>query len=511
MSDKIGVIGMEVMGKNLARNIAGHGRNPATEGFAVVAYNRTTSKTEEFIKEMAGEPEGRNITMATTIEELVQAVGKTGIYWLMVKALGPNEKDAVDIFIEQLTPLLSPGAIIIDGGNSFFKKTIARGKALEEKGIMYIGTGVSGGEEGALKGPAIMPGGKREAYDRIAPILNAISAKAPQDSEPCVSYIGPHGAGHYVKMVHNGIEYGDMGLIGEAVSIMKALLGWDSPRIGREMAKWNEPGDVLQSYLIQITADGLQQEAKGRALVDYTGDVTRMKGTGLWTCDSANELLVPVPTIYAAVMSRMMSEAKDLRLALQKKITKPSTVHRTKAASLVADIHDALYTAKISSYAQGIALLEKASATYGFGLDIGQIARGWRGGCIIRAQFLDDIAKAYAGKRPENLVAAPLFTKAVNAGLAKLARVTALAHQAGLPVPVMDASLNYLMQLATGVLVGASVNAQQRDYFGAHGYYKIDAKGRLLKTAKGTIREFHTEWMLPNRPEKEITKEGANE
>ena len=504
---KIGLIGMEVMGRNLARNIAGYGRRVEKEGFQVFAYNRTGSKTDALLEEVQGEPEGRNITGVHTVEELVRAVGPKGAYWLMVKSLGPeHETDAVDLFIDQLTGLLKPGAIIIDGGNSYFKKTIRRGRQLAEKRIMYIGAGVSGGEEGALKGPAIMPGGQKDAYNRIAPILEAIAAKASQDGAPCVSHIGPGGAGHYVKMVHNGIEYGDMGMIGESVWTMHALLGWDFARIGTEMEKWNRPGDVLQSYLIEITADGLQQQTRGRSLVESTADVTRMKGTGLWTCESANELLVPVPTIYAAVTSRMMSEQKELRLRMSKKLETPSLAKRT-TRSLVQDIHDALYTAKISSYAQGIALLERASEGFEFNLDIGEIARGWRGGCIIRAQFLDDITKVYrAKKRPENLVAAPLFTKAVSAGLVKLARVTALAHQAGIPTPVMDASCNYLMQIASGVLVAASVNAQQRDYFGAHGYFQINKSGRLVTNNKGTAREFHTEWMLERRPQREVTK-----
>lgn len=505
-AEKIAVVGMEVMGKNLARNIAGHGRNPKKEGFPVVAFNRTTSKTEDFLKEVANEPEGQNITGATTIEELVQKVGPTGAYWLMVKALGPDETDAVDLFIDQLLPLLKPGAIIIDGGNSYFKKTIRRAEELDAKRIMYIGTGVSGGEEGALKGPAIMPGGQKAAYKRIQKILEAVAAKAPQDGAPCVSHIGPGGAGHYVKMIHNGIEYGDMGMIGEAVWIMHALLGWDFPTIGKEMAKWNRPGNVLQSYLIEITADGLQQQtASGAALAGITADITRMKGTGLWTCMSANELLVPTPTIYAAVQSRMMSEQKELRLRMAKKIIKPKLSQKA-TKGLVRDIHDALYTAKISSYAQGIALMQVASDAYDFGLDVGEIARGWRGGCIIRAQFLDDIFRAYRTKKqPENLIAAPFFTKAVNTGLRKLANVTALAHQVGIATPVMDASCNYLMQTASGVLLGASVNAQQRDYFGAHGYFKIRPTGALLKNRKGEVREFHTGWMLDGRPEKEIT------
>jgi 6-phosphogluconate dehydrogenase len=496
------------MGRNLARNIAGHGRCAETEGFQVVAYNRTGSKTKALLADVKNEPEGGNIQGVGSYEALVKSVGQKGAYWLMVQSLGPEHRiDAVDKCIDRLTRLLRPGAIIIDGGNSFFKKTIRRGEELAKKRFMYVGTGVSGGEEGALKGPAIMPGGQRDAYNRIAPIMEAIAAKAPQDGTPCVSYIGPGGAGHFVKMVHNGIEYGDMGMIGEAVWTMRALLGWDFARIGKEMEKWNQPDDVLQSYLIEITADGLQEMQRGQSLVQWTADITRMKGTGVWTCQSANELLVPVPTIYAAVTSRMMSEQKELRLRMSKKLETPTlTLTRKTTRSLVDDIHDALYTAKISSYAQGIALLERASEKHEFDLNIGEIARGWRGGCIIRAHFLDDITKVYrAKKKPENLVAAPFFTKAVNSGLAKLARVTALAHQAGIPTPVLDASCNYLTQIASGVLVGASVNAQQRDYFGAHKYFKINKYGKLLKNRKGKNREFHTEWMVEGRPEKEMT------
>ena len=505
---KIGLIGMEVMGRNLARNIAGYGREPKMEGFEVVAYNRTESKTKVFLEEVKDKPEGRNITGAFSVRELVNKVGPKGMYWIMVKAGKP-----VDAIIEQLKEYIEPSALLIDGGNSFFKDTIRREDELKKDGLHYIGTGVSGGEEGALKGPAIMPGGSKEAYQRIEPILRTIAAKAPQDNAPCVSYLGPGGAGHYVKMVHNGIEYGDMALIGEAIWILKEALGWSLGRVGEEVEKWNADGDSLQSYLIEITAEGLKQKdsMSGGFLVDYVADITRMKGTGLWTCQSADELLVPIPTIYAAVMSRMMSEQKDLRLKMSKKIAVPKERFEQSTEELVSAVHDALYVAKISSYAQGISLLQRASDVFGFGLNLGQIAKGWRGGCIIRAVFLDEISRAYANSKepPENLIATPIFTRAVNSGLGKLAEVTALAHRIGVPAPVMDASYNYLVQLRSPVLVSASVQAEQRDYFGAHGYYRISDDGSLISDDEGRIREFHTPWMEPGRKEVEVTKENV--
>jgi len=498
---ELGLIGMEVMGKNLARNIAGHGRNPQTEGWHVIAQNRTAEKTHSFLQEVSSQPEGTNIEGVDTIEQLVNKVGSTGIYWLMVK------ENAVDAVTEELLRHVGSGALIVDGGNSFFMDTIRREETLRKRGISYIGTGVSGGEEGALKGPAIMPGGDTNAYNRIEPLLRLIAAKAPQDGKPCVSYIGPNGAGHYVKMVHNAIEYGDMGLIGESVWLLKALLGWDSVRVGKEIEKWNAQGNPLQSYLIHITADGLQQLNKeGGPLVDVTADITRMKGTGLWACQSADELLVPIPTIYSSVQSRMMSELKDMRLRMAEKAGEPEGYDVIDEERIPSAVHNALYVAKISSYAQGIALLQKASEHYSFGLNIGKIAEGWRGGCIIRAQFLDDITKAYASDAPENLIAAPFFTKAIEMGLGDLLYVSELAAKAGVPVPVMDASKNWLLQVMSPVLVSAQVQAQQRDYFGAHGYFRIDEHGGLLVNDQGKLREFHTEWMLRGRPEKEVTK-----
>ena len=491
----IGLIGMEVMGKSLALNIE-------SKGYSVAVFNRTESKTKAFIK---GRAKGKNILPTYTIEDFVSTLESPKKILLMVKAGKP-----VDAFIEKLVPLLNEGDLIIDGGNSYYKDTMRRNAELAEKGILYIGTGVSGGEEGALKGPALMPGGQPEAYALVEELFKDIAAKA-SDGVPCVSYIGPHGAGHFVKMVHNGIEYGDMQLIGECVWVLKNAFNMNSKEIADIMLRWNRDNDVLRSYLIEITGDGMREKHKGgdEYLVDRTADITRMKGTGTWTVQSALELLVPIPTIAAAVFSREMSQNKDLRLKMSKKLTIQKGKYEGKRNALIDVAHDALYIAKISSYAQGMALLQAASKEYAFGLNLGNIARGWRGGCIIRAQFLDEITRAYE-EDPEipNLLAAPRFAKVVNRSLGKLALLIEIAHSVGVPVPAMDSAYDYIAQLASPVMVSAQVSAQQRDYFGAHGYFKIKGLDdpSIMTTSDGKIREFHTEWMLSKRPEKEITK-----
>ncbi len=491
----IGLIGMEVMGTNLALNME-------SKGYSVTVFNRTALKTETFAK---GRAKGKDILPTYTIENFVSALESPKKIMLMVKAGKP-----VDTFIEKLVPLLNEGDLIIDGGNSYYKDTMRRNVDLVEKGIFYIGTGVSGGEEGALKGPALMPGGQLEAYALIEELFKDIAAKAA-DGLPCVSYIGPHGAGHFVKMVHNGIEYGDMQLIGECVWVLKNAFNMNSKEIADIMLEWNGDGDVLRSYLVEITADGMREKYAGtdEYRVDSTADITRMKGTGTWTVQSALELLVPIPTIAAAVFSREMSQDKDLRLKMSEKLTVEKGRYEGKRNALIDFAHDALYIAKISSYAQGMALLKAASKEYAFNLNLGNIAGGWRGGCIIRAQFLDEITRAYE-ENPEmpNLLAAPRFAKVVNGSLGKLALLIEIAHSVGVPVPAMDSAYDYIVQLSSPVMVSAQVSAQQRDYFGAHGYFKIGGLDdpRTMTTSDGKIREFHTEWMLPERPEREITK-----
>ncbi len=355
-----------------------------------------------------------------------------------------------------------------------------------------------------------MPGGQREAYALVEKILIDISAKA-YDGAPCVSYIGPDGAGHFVKMVHNGIEYGDMEMIGECAWVFRDALGMSSGEIADIMTQWNGKDDSLRSYLVEITADSMKESHKGTVehLVDRVADITRMKGTGTWTVQSALELLVPIPSIAAAVFSREMSQDKDLRLTMSRILKLPAQKTAGNKNELLDIGHDALYIAKIASYAQGMALLQAASKQYKFNLNLGEIAKGWRAGCIIRAQFLDEITKAYRNN-PElpNLLADPKFSGFVCQNLPKLAHFISIAHNAGLPVMALTSAYDYIAQLASPALFSAQVAALQRDYFGAHGYFKIGGPNdpKLVADADGKVREFHTEWLFDGRPEKEITK-----
>ena len=489
----IGLIGMEVMGRSLVLNME-------SRGYSVAVYNRTGEKTRAFAD---GAARGKSIHPTYELKEFVGALERPRKIMLMVKEGAP-----VDAFVESLLPLLEKGDLIIDGGNSFFKDTMRRNEMLGGKGILFIGTGVSGGEEGALKGPAIMPGGQREAYGLVEKLFRDIAAKA-YDGEPCVDYVGPHGAGHFVKTTHNGIEYGDMELIGEVVWFFRNI-GMGAREVADIMAAWNGPDDILRSYLIEITADSMTQpHAGGGDLVDRVADITRMKGTGTWTVQSAMELLVPIPTIAAAVFSREMSQDKDLRLAMAPAMKPPAERFTGDRKEVVALAHDALYIAKISSYAQGMALLDAASRTYRFELNLGRIARLWRAGCIIRAQFLDEITKAYTGNPAlPNLLAAPAFSGFVGKNIGKLAQFIGIAHAAGVPALAMTSAYDYILQLVSPVMVSAQVAALQRDYFGAHGYFKIGGPRapELAKSADGKVREFHTDWLLEGRPEKEITK-----
>ena len=488
----IGLIGLAVMGQNLALNME-------SKGYSVSIYNRTAQKTTDFINTKA---KGKNIYPVYSFKELVDSLERPRKIILMVKAGSP-----VDENIESLIPLFDKGDLLIDGGNSYFKDTIRRESSLSNIGIYYIGTGISGGEEGALYGPAIMRGGRPEAYSLVEDIFKKISAKA-SDGVPCVSYIGPDGAGHFVKMVHNGIEYGDMSLIGECVWAIKAALGYDAAKIADIMSEWNSRKDVLSSYLIEITGDGMKQKdsESGMFLVDRIADITRMKGTGTWTAKSGLELLVPIPTIASAVFSREASQDKDIRLALSGNLKYLSQKYERNPSEFISIVHDALYIAKISSYAQGFALISAASKSYGWNLDMGKIAAGWRAGCIIRAQFLSEITKEYSlNPSLVNLILAPTFKDFIHKNITKLAKFIEVSHTAGIPVLCMSSSLDYILQITSPVLVSAQVQAQQRDYFGAHGYFKLaEGKQQVLLSEDGSYKEYHTEWMQKGRPEKTV-------
>ena len=469
-----GLIGLAVMGQNLVLNIE---RN----GFSVMVYNRTAARTEEF---MAGTAKGKNIQAAYTIEELVDALEKPRKIMLMVKAGGP-----VDATIAQLKPHLEPGDLIIDGGNSFFGDTERRAQELAEAGINYIGTGVSGGEYGALWGPSIMPGGQPEAWEMVKPILTAIAARVNGDPlvvspvEPCVTYIGPRGSGHYVKMVHNGIEYGDMQLIAESYDILKRIGGLSAAELHRIFAEWNQ--GELESYLIEITADifAVVDDETGQPLVEVILDEAKQKGTGKWTSQSALDLGAPTPTINAAVESRIVSAYKDERVAASKVLSGPEIKFGGDRAALIHDLRDALYAAKICSYAQGFALLRAASQEYDYNLSYGEIARIWRGGCIIRAAFLDGIRAAFE-RNPDlpNLLMDSEFGQAVQQRQGALRRVVQTAVSNGVPCLAFSSALAYFDAYRTARLP-ANLTQAQRDYFGAHTYRRLDKEG-----------SFHTEW-----------------
>ncbi len=463
---QFGLVGLAVMGQNLALNVE---RN----GFSVAVYNRTAARTEEF---MAGPAKGKNIRAAYTVEELADALEKPRQVMLMVKAGAP-----VDDTIAQLKPHLAPGDLIIDGGNSFFGNTERRAKELAEAGINYIGTGVSGGEYGALWGPSIMPGGQPEAWNMVKPIFTAIAAKV--NGDPCVTYIGPRGSGHYVKMVHNGIEYGDMQLIAESYDILKRIGGLSAAELHQVFAEWNR--GELESYLIEITADIFAKinEETGQPLVEVILDEAQQKGTGKWTSQSALDLGAPTPTINAAVESRIVSAYKDERVAAGKVLSGPEIRFDGHRAALIRDLRDALYAAKICSYAQGFALLRAASQEYDYNLNYGEIARIWRGGCIIRAAFLDDIHAAFE-RNPDlsNLLMDAEFGQAVQQRQGALRRVIQTAVTNGVPCLALSSALAYFDAYRTARLP-ANLTQAQRDYFGAHTYRRIDKEG-----------VFHTEW-----------------
>ena len=468
----IGLIGLAVMGENLVLNME-------SKGFSVAVFNRTTEVTDKFA---AGRGKNKNIHPAGTMEEFIRALKRPRKAMIMVKAGA-----AVDAVISQLAPLLEKGDVIIDGGNSLFTDTQRRGKELESSGIHFVGCGVSGGEEGALKGPSLMPGGSRESWEMIAPILRKIAAQV--DGEPCCRYMGPDGAGHYVKMVHNGIEYGDIQLICEAYAILKDIVEMDAAQLAETFAKWNK--GELDSYLIEITSQIFRKidPETGRPLVDVILDKAGQKGTGIWTLQSAIKQSIVISTINAAVEARVISSRKEERVEASKILPQPK-VERFKGdrAHLVDAVRDALYASKIVSYAQGMELLRTASTEYKWNLNLGDIATIWRGGCIIRAKFLNRIVEAYQ-RDPTlpNLLLDRYFTDIIERTQHnwRIAVSTAVLH--GVAVPAFSASLAYFDSYRQARLPANLLQAQ-RDFFGAHTYERIDKPG-----------VFHTEWIESDR------------
>jgi len=460
---EIGVVGLATMGQNLARNLAAHGAR-------VVVFNRTHARTEEFMAEHGGEGD---FSAAGTLEEMAALLQPPRAVLVMVKAGA-----AVDETIGALAKVLEPGDTLIDGGNSLFHDTRRRAAAAEGIGIGFIGAGVSGGEEGALLGPSIMPGGSRESYRRVESMLTAISAKV--EGVPCCTYIGPDGAGHFVKMVHNGIEYADIQLIAETYDLMRGALGMGPAAIAEVFRGWNE--GRLQSYLIEITAHVLAKKDPAQvALVDVIEDEAEQKGTGRWTSQSALELGVPLTGITEAVFARILSSQKAARVRAAGLFGGPPSAR--VSGDLVADLEQALYASKIVAYAQGFEHLEAGSREFGWNLDLGALATIWRGGCIIRARFLDRIKEAYAASPgPDSLMLAPFFREAISGAQPAWRRVVKTAVDQGVPVPAFASSLAYFdgYRRARGP---ANLIQGLRDYFGAHTYHRTDREGT-----------YHTRW-----------------
>jgi 6-phosphogluconate dehydrogenase len=477
MQADFAVVGLAVMGQNLALNIE-------SRGHAVAVYNRTPERTHRMVE---GPGKGKRLVPAFSMEELVASVARPRRIMLMVQAGKP-----VDDLLALLRPLLSPGDLVIDGGNSHFLDTIRRARETEAAGLLYLGAGVSGGEEGALHGPSIMPGGSRAGWELAAPVFREIAARV--DGIPCAAYIGADGSGHYVKMVHNGIEYGDMELIAEAYLIMKDALGMGYPEMASVFSRWNK--GELDSYLIEITADilGRTDPETGRPMVESILDTAGQKGTGKWTSASALDLGVPAPTIAEAVFARCISAIKAERVEASRVLSGPDALGGTgfgedrKALlgdreAFVGDLRDALYASKICSYAQGFALMRAAAAEHGWTLAPGEIATIWRGGCIIRARFLDTIRDAYL-RDPAipNLLLDPYFRDSIERGQAGWRRVVSAAARLGVPIPAFSSALAYFDSYRTARLPANLIQAQ-RDYFGAHTYQRVDRPG-----------SFHTEW-----------------
>ncbi|MBB3260276.1 6-phosphogluconate dehydrogenase [Paraburkholderia bannensis] len=464
----IGVVGLAVMGRNLALNIE-------SRGHAVSVFNRSREKTDELIAEF---PE-RKLVPTFTLEEFVESLEKPRRILLMVKAGEPT-----DATIAALKPLLDKGDILIDGGNTHFTDTIRRNQELAKAGLHFIGTGVSGGEEGALKGPSIMPGGQRDAYDLVAPILTEIAAKAPADGEPCVAYMGPDGAGHYVKMVHNGIEYGDMQLIAESYAVLKQVVGLSNEELGKVYTEWNQ--GELDSYLIEITSKifDKKDEETGQYLVDVILDRAAQKGTGKWTSQNALDLGAPLPLITEAVFARVLSSLKTQRVAASKVLkgpdAKPFAGDRT---AFIEAVRRALYFSKVISYAQGFAQLRAASDEYKWDLQYGTIAKIFRAGCIIRARFLQKITDAYAkDAQLANLLLDPYFSDIAANYQSALRDVVIEAVKAGVAVPAFSSAIAYF-DAYRSERVPANLVQAQRDFFGAHTFERIDKPG-----------SFHADW-----------------
>jgi len=468
-----GVIGLAVMGENLALNVE-------SRGFPIAVYNRTAAKTEEF---MAKRAQGKDVKAAYSLEEFVQALERPRKILVMVKAGKP-----VDAVIEQLKPLLEEGDTIIDGGNSLYEDTERRTRELEPTGIGFVGMGVSGGEEGALHGPSLMPGGTAASYQDLEPILTKIAAQV--DDGPCVTYIGPGGAGHYVKMVHNGIEYGDMQLIAEAYDLLKFCVGLSNEELHEVFAAWNQT-EELNSFLIEITADIFKyiDPDTNQHLVDFILDAAGQKGTGRWTVVSALELGVPVPTIFAAVNARIVSAYKEERVQASQQLQAVTTPFSGDKQAFIDKVRDALYCSKMCSYAQGMALLGKASQEFNYNLNLAEDARIWKGGCIIRAGFLDKIKTAF-NQNPHlpNLLLAPEFKQSILDRQQAWRDVLTTANRTGVAVPAFSASLDYFDSYRRDRLP-QNLTQAQRDYFGAHTYERLDRP-------RGEV--FHTEWMSGN-------------
>ncbi len=464
----IGLVGLAVMGENLVLNMANH-------GFRVAVFNRTVAKVDHFI---SGRAKGKMIIGTHSIEALVAALKSPRKVMLMVKA-----GDPVDEFIELLVPHLQKGDIIIDGGNSHYPDTMRRTKYLESKGLLFIGTGVSGGEEGALNGPSIMPGGSPAAWPHVKPIFQSIAAKVA-DGTPCCDWVGENGAGHFVKMVHNGIEYGDMQLICEAYQIMKELLGMSATEMHEVFKKWNT--GILDSYLIEITRDILAfKDTDGKPLVDNILDTAGQKGTGKWTSVTSLDLGIPLTLISEAVFARCLSAIKEDRVAAAKVLSGPKEIFKGDKTALLQDLEHALYASKIVSYAQGFTLMHAAAAEFKWNLNYGGVAMMWRGGCIIRSAFLGKIKEAF-DRNPKlaNLLLDPYFKERIEASQAAWRRVISAAVTNGVWIPAFSTALNYFDGYRNARLPANLLQAQ-RDFFGAHQYERID---------KPRGQFFHTNW-----------------
>ena len=493
----IGIIGLAVMGQNLALNIADH-------GFRISVYNRTTATMEKFVSANPSTPGG--LDGQATLEGFVASLKRPRKMVILVKAGA-----GTDAVIDSLVPLLESGDIIIDGGNALWTDTIRRENALKAKGLRFVGSGVSGGEEGARFGPSLMPGGDKAAFDEIRPIWEAIAAKVDdktgkplegaspgkpiQGGVPCTTYIGPNGAGHYVKMVHNGIEYGDMQMICEAYALMKHLLGMSAEECAAVFKKWN--GGVLDSFLIEITADILAQKdpVTGKAFVDIVLDTAGQKGTGKWTSASALDMGTPAPTVAEAVFARFLSAVKDERVHASQTLTGPSPEYTGDKQAMIEAIHDALYCSKVCAYAQGFQLMRAAQVEYKWQLPFADIARIFRGGCIIRARFLQKITEAYLRSADlVNLLLDPFFNSEIARCQANWRKVVAAAATNGIPAPTFFSALSYYDAYRSETLPANLLQAQ-RDYFGAHTYERTDMpRGKF----------FHLDWPKTPRPQLEV-------